>query len=65
VKNEVVIGSVIMGCAYPNLFFSWMEQRALVWDGTDENGRSLGSGLYFYQLRAGDYSTTNKMLLLK
>jgi hypothetical protein len=36
-----------------------------VWDGTDDAGRRVGSGLYWSQLTAGDYVSTKKMILLK
>jgi len=36
-----------------------------VWDGRDNHGQSVSSGLYFYQLRAGDFQDTRKMVLLK
>ncbi|MEP0826491.1 MAG: T9SS type A sorting domain-containing protein [Nitrososphaera sp.] len=36
-----------------------------VWDGRDEHGRDVASGIYFYHMRAGDYRKTNKMVLLK
>ena len=39
--------------------------RAAYWDGRNHLGESVGSGIYFYQLRAGDYSTTRKMVILK
>ena len=29
------------------------------------NGNELPSGIYFYQLKAGDYSETKKMVLMK
>jgi len=35
------------------------------WDGKDESGRIVGSGIYFYQLHAGDVRITKKMLLIK
>ena len=39
--------------------------KAVYWDGRNESGEQVASGIYFYQLRAGDYSTTRKMLILK
>ncbi len=35
------------------------------WDGTDESGRQLASGTYFYQLEAGGRLATRKAMLLK
>jgi hypothetical protein len=36
------------------------------WDGRDDGGAAVGSGVYFYRLRAGDsFSQMRRMLLLK
>jgi len=35
------------------------------WDGTDETGNRVSSGVYFYQLKAGDHKETKKMVLMK
>jgi hypothetical protein len=35
------------------------------WDGKDEVGRDVGSGMYFYQLKVSDFVETKRMLLLK
>lgn len=37
----------------------------LVWDGTDDNGLGVSSGLYFYRLDFNGSTQTRKMLLLK
>ena len=39
--------------------------RAAYWDGTNEMGEAVASGLYFYTLTAGDFSATRRMLILK
>ena len=38
---------------------------AAYWDGKTENGEAVASGTYFYQLQAGDYIETRKMVILK
>jgi hypothetical protein len=35
------------------------------WDGRDDQGRSVGSGLYFYRLETGQFALVQKMLMLK
>lgn len=39
--------------------------RSVTWDGTDQFGRSVSSGVYFYRLEAGSYSEIRKMLKLQ
>ena len=39
--------------------------HSVVWDGRDENGSPLSSGIYFYRLQSRTYSAVNRMLLLK
>jgi len=41
------------------------KERAAFWDGVNSNGEEVASGIYFYQMQAGDYSATRKMLILK
>jgi flagellar hook assembly protein FlgD len=35
------------------------------WDGTDDTGKTVPSGVYFIKFNAGDYCVRNKMLLIK
>ena len=39
--------------------------RALYWDGRNGRGESVASGLYFYTLKAGEFTATRKMLIRK
>ena len=39
--------------------------RAAYWDGRNQLGESVASGLYFYTLTAGEFSATRRMLILK
>ena len=41
------------------------KNRAAYWDGKNEVGEAVASGVYFYTLTAGDFSTTRKMLIQK
>jgi flagellar hook assembly protein FlgD len=37
----------------------------LTWDGTDENGEKVASGVYLYRLKTPQIQTTRRMILLK
>ena len=39
--------------------------RAAYWDGKNEAGESVASGVYFYTLTTGDFTATRKMLIVK
>ena len=38
---------------------------SIAFDGMDNNGRAISSGVYFYKMRAGKFSSTRKMVLMK
>ncbi|MBW6515511.1 MAG: T9SS type A sorting domain-containing protein [Candidatus Cloacimonetes bacterium] len=40
-------------------------EHSVVWNGTDNNSRSVGSGVYFYRLTTDNDSEMRKMLLVK
>ena len=37
----------------------------IVWDGKDEKGKSLPSGIYLYRITAGDFTDTKKCVILR
>ncbi len=37
----------------------------VIWNGTDNSGKNVVGGIYFYKLQAGDFIQTRKMVLLK
>jgi hypothetical protein len=37
----------------------------IIWNGTNDTGQNVGSGIYLYRLKTGEKSLTQKMLLLK
>ena len=41
------------------------KSRAAYWNGKNEVGESVASGVYFYTLKAGDFAATRKMLIRK
>jgi hypothetical protein len=40
-------------------------EHSVVWDGKDDNNKPVSSGIYFYQLKVGDFEQTKKMILMK
>ena len=39
--------------------------NSIVWDGTNDHGQPVSAGIYIYQLQAGGFLQTRKMILLK
>ena len=39
--------------------------HSIYWDGRDKSGSEVASGIYFYQLKAGEHKQLEKMLLIK
>ena len=39
--------------------------RAAYWDGRNDRGESVASGVYVYRLRAGDYAAARRMVIVK
>jgi flagellar hook assembly protein FlgD len=40
-------------------------EYTVYWDGKDELGRDMGSGIYYYTMKAGKYQVSRKMLLVR
>ena len=58
-----VIRTLALGHQPAGMYHS--KNRAVYWDGRNEQGEPVASGVYFYTLEAGDFSATRKMLIRK
>ncbi len=61
--NGLTIRSLELGQQAAGIYRS--RGRAAYWDGRNEFGESVASGIYFYTFTAGDFTATRKMLLMK
>ena len=50
---------------YQSAAFYETRSKAAYWNGRNEFGEGVASGVYFYHLSAGDFSATRKMLIIK
>ncbi len=48
-----------------NLLTEGKGTHSLNWNGTDDNGIAVSSGVYYYRMHSGKYSSTRKMVLMK
>ena len=39
--------------------------RSIIWIATNDYGKPVSAGIYLYQIQAGEYISTKKMVLLK
>ncbi|MGQ9609501.1 MAG: FlgD immunoglobulin-like domain containing protein [bacterium] len=50
---------------YKNAGFYSEKDKAVHWDGKNESGEYVASGVYFYTIKAGDFTSTRKMVVSK
>ena len=41
------------------------KDKAAYWDGRNEMGEEVASGVYFYSIQAGEYTATKKMVIAR
>ena len=61
--NGSLVRTLVLGYQAVGMYHS--KSRAAYWDGRNEVGESVASGVYFYTLTAGDFIATRKMLIRK
>ena len=61
--DGVLVRTLALGHQIAGIYQS--RARAAYWDGKNEIGEPVASGVYFYTLTAGDFTATRKMLIVK
>ena len=61
--NGVLVRRLALGYQPAGIY--QYRSRAAYWDGKNEIGESVASGVYFYTVTAGDFTATRKMLIRK
>ena len=61
--NGSLIRTLALGHMPAGIYQS--RSRAAYWDGRNDVGESVASGIYFYTLTAGDFTATRKLLIRK
>jgi hypothetical protein len=57
----------ILGRKIRTLFDEYLSAgyKTINWDGKDDNGNEVPTGIYFYRIKAGEFTQAKKMILLK
>lgn len=50
---------------FSNLQITQSPNQQVIWNGEDESGNRVSSGIYYYQLQTGGFSRTEKMVLMR
>ena len=61
--NGELVRTLVLGQMPAGIYQS--RTRAVYWDGKNEVGESVASGIYFYTLTGGNFTATRKMLIRK
>ena len=61
--RSVLVRTLPLGHQRAGLYYS--RSRAAHWDGKNQHGEPVASGVYFYTLTAGDFTATRKLLIAK
>ena len=61
--DGTLVRTLVLGHQAAGMYQS--RSHAAYWDGKNEFGEKVASGVYFYTLTANDFSATRKMLILK
>ena len=61
--NGMLVRTLALGQMPAGIYQS--RSRAAYWDGKNDVGESVASGIYFYTLTAGDFTATRKLLIRK
>ena len=61
--NGTLVRTLTLGYQPAGIYRS--RTRAAYWDGKNEIGEPVASGIYFYTFKAGDFTATRKMLIRK
>lgn len=54
-----------LNLGYKKAGFYTDKDKAVYWDGRNESGEYVASGVYFYTIKAGDFTSTRKMVINK
>ena len=62
-SHGVAVRALALGHQAAGIYES--RTRAAYWDGRNESGEPVASGVYFYTLTAGEFTATRKLLIIK
>jgi hypothetical protein len=61
--NGQIVRRLALGHRLPGSYIT--KGKAIHWNGLNENGEKVSSGIYFYQLKAGEESLVKRMVIVK